>query len=61
MPSLRCVHIAAGQSLTIPKGYVIHHSQLVEPSRGKPYFAVLLSKEPQQYTPAIGFHLTPDE
>ena len=61
--TLKCLHVKAGEKAVFPRGYTIHHSTLVEPSRGKPYFAVLLTNEHHKSEghPAIGFHVDEDD
>lgn len=62
-PRLRCVHVKANKAAVIPKGFSIQHTVLIEPTKGSPYFAVLLTdeKRPEEKNSAIGFNLDVNE
>lgn len=59
---MRAAHVKAGKPVVIPKGFSIHHSTLIEPKQGKPYFTVLLTDEKKsptdQLPQAIGYHVS---
>jgi hypothetical protein len=44
-----------GSPAHLPEGWEIKHTVLIEPKRGKPYFAVLAQHEPPQEQGAWGF------
>lgn len=56
-----CRHVHSRRTVRVPRGYTIQHTVLIEPKKGKPYFAVLLSDLPptntNQNPSAIGFNI----
>lgn len=59
MKQLLCVHVKAGKKVSFPKGFEPKHTVVIEPKKGKPYFAVLMSNDKEistdTLTPAIGY------
>lgn len=61
--TLRCIYVKKDKDIEYPEGFAIHHSSLIEPKGGKPYFAILLAEEEEkpEKNSAIGFDLTPSD
>ncbi|UOF79945.1 hypothetical protein [Caudoviricetes sp.] len=56
--NLRTLHVK-GKILSVPPGWVIHHTTLIEPKEknSKPYFCVLLTKEEEKKEHGVGFRI----
>lgn len=58
---LICVHVKAGKKTAFPEGFEPKHTVVIEPKKGKPYFAVLMSNDKEisteKLTPAIGYRM----
>jgi hypothetical protein len=56
--NLRTLHVK-GKILSVPPGWVIHHTTLIEPKEknSKPYFCVLLTKEEEKKEQGVGFRV----
>lgn len=58
MNKAECYHVKVGEAVTFPEYCKISHSSLIEPKKGKPYFAILVTREHEEKQSAIGFDLS---